>query len=106
MNDLLNIGYGNFVSRKRIVAIIAPGSAPIKRLRETAREEGRLIDLTQGRKTRCVLLTDTNHLVLSGVMSDTVAQRYENQDEPIINDGINGIEPSLEEPPHTGSLLK
>ena len=75
-SELLNIGFGNYVHKDKVLAIMAPSSAPMKRLRELAREEGRLVDLTEGRKTRCLLLMETNHLILSGVMSETVAQRF------------------------------
>jgi regulator of extracellular matrix RemA (YlzA/DUF370 family) len=73
---LVNIGFGNSVVSKRIVAIISPSAAPIKRLRDEAREEKRLIDATQGRKTRSVIITDSNHVILSAVQSETIAQRF------------------------------
>ena len=70
---LINIGFGNSV---RVVAIISPNAAPIKRLRDEAREEKRLIDATQGRKTRSVIVTDSNHVILSAIQSETIAQRF------------------------------
>ena len=73
---LLNIGFGNSVVSDRIVAILTPASSPMKRLREEARDGKRLIDATQGRKTRSIILTDSNHVILSSIMSETVAQRY------------------------------
>jgi regulator of extracellular matrix RemA (YlzA/DUF370 family) len=73
---LVNIGFGNSVVSRRIVAIISPNAAPIKRLRDEAREEKRLIDATQGRKTRSVIITDSNHVILSAIQSDTLAQRF------------------------------
>jgi extracellular matrix regulatory protein A len=73
---LLNIGFGNSVVSDRIVAILTPTSSPMKRLREEARDGKRLIDATQGRKTRSIILTDSNHVILSSIMSETVAQRY------------------------------
>jgi len=73
---LLNIGFGNSVVSRRIVAIISPSAAPIKRLRDEAKEEKRLIDATQGRRTRSVIITDSNHVILSAIQSETVAQRY------------------------------
>jgi regulator of extracellular matrix RemA (YlzA/DUF370 family) len=84
---LLNIGFGNSVVSDRIVAILTPASAPMKRLREEARDGKRLIDATQGRKTRSIILTDSNHVILSSIMSETVAQRYTSdgngkEDEP------------------------
>ncbi|MDY7035884.1 MAG: DUF370 domain-containing protein [Thermodesulfobacteriota bacterium] len=73
---LVNIGFGNSVVSRRIIAIISPNAAPIKRLRDEAREEKRLIDATQGRKTRSVLITDSNHVILSAIQSETIAQRF------------------------------
>ncbi|HIJ36883.1 MAG: DUF370 domain-containing protein [Desulfobulbaceae bacterium] len=73
---LVNIGFGNSVVSKRIIAIISPGAAPIRRLRDEARDEKRLIDATQGRRTRSVLITDSNHVILSSVQSETLAQRF------------------------------
>ena len=73
---LINVGFGNSVVSRRIVAIISPNAAPIKRLRDEAREEKRLIDTTQGRKTRSVIITDSNHVILSAIQSDTIAQRF------------------------------
>ncbi len=72
---LVNIGYGNIVAAGRVVAIVAPGAAPIRRLREDARERGKLIDATQGRKTRSVIVTDSDHVILSAVQSETLADR-------------------------------
>jgi len=73
---LLNIGFGNSVVTDRVVAIVAPGSAPMKRLREEAKKEKRLVDATQGRKTRSIVITDSNHIVLSAVQAETIAQRF------------------------------
>jgi hypothetical protein len=73
---LVNIGFGNSVVSNRVIAIIAPSAAPIKRLRDEAREEKRLIDATQGRKTRSVIITDSNHVILSAIQADTIAQRF------------------------------
>ena len=75
-HNLVNVGFGNSVVSRRIVAIIAPSAAPIKRLRDEAREEKRLIDATQGRKTRSVIITDSNHVILSAIQSETIAQRF------------------------------
>lgn len=72
---LVNIGFGNMVVASRIVAIITPGSAPMKRLKEEARQHGKLLDATQGRKTRAVIITDSDHVILSAVQPATVAQR-------------------------------
>lgn len=73
---LLNVGFGNFVVSTRVVAIVSPTSSPMRRLREDARQEGRLIDATQGRKTRSIIITDSNHLVLSAIQAETVGQRF------------------------------
>ncbi len=72
---LLNIGFGNLVLASRVVAVINPSSAPMRRLREEAKDEGRLIDATQGRKTRSIIVTDSNHVILSAVQAETIAQR-------------------------------
>jgi hypothetical protein len=72
---LLNVGYGNVVLSSRVVAVVAPGAAPIRRLREEARQRGKLIDATEGRKTRSVIVTDSDHVILSAVHLDTVSQR-------------------------------
>lgn len=73
--DLLNIGYGNMVAASRVVAILTPGSAPMKRLRDEARKASRLIDATQGKRTRSIIVTDSNHVILSAFMAETIAQR-------------------------------
>ncbi|MDD2997454.1 MAG: DUF370 domain-containing protein [Erysipelotrichia bacterium] len=72
---LLNIGFGNVVVADRIVAIVSPGSAPIKRLKEDAKEQGRLIDATYGRKTRAIIVTESNHVILSAINPETAAMR-------------------------------
>lgn len=74
---LLNIGFGNSVVSSRVVAIVNPGSSPMRRLREDARAGNRLIDATQGRKTRSLIITDSNHVILSAVQTETMAQRLE-----------------------------
>lgn len=75
--NLLNIGFGNTVVAERIVAIVGPASAPMKRLKDEAREENRLIDATHGRRTRAVIVTDSNHVILSAIQAETIAQRFE-----------------------------
>ena len=72
---LLNIGFGNIVPISRIIAIVSPESAPIKRLIQEAREAGRLIDATYGRRTRAVIIVDSDHVILSAVQPETVAHR-------------------------------
>ncbi len=85
---LVHIGFGNMLVSERIVAIVHPSSAPIKRLKEEAREDGRLIDATQGRKTRAVLITDSNHVVLSAIQPETIVNRYEEEgDDEKTNEG-------------------
>jgi len=72
---LINIGFGNIVSANRVIAIISPESAPIKRVINEARERGMLIDATYGRRTRAVIVTDSEHVILSAVQPETVANR-------------------------------
>ena len=72
---LINIGYGNSVAAERIISIISPESAPIKRLIAEARERGQLVDAHYGRGTRAVLVIDSGHVVLSAIQPETVAQR-------------------------------
>ena len=74
---LLNVGFGNMVTAGRIVAVIAPDSAPVKRLVQEARDESHLIDATAGRRTRAVLMMDTGHVVLSAVQPETIAGRLQ-----------------------------
>jgi len=77
MNKLVHIGFGNVVVASRIIAIIHPDSSPVKRLKDEARERGQLVDATQGRKTRAVILTDSNHVILSAIQPETIANRFE-----------------------------
>ena len=72
---MLNIGYGNLVVAARVVAIVSPQSAPMRRLREEATGRGKLVDATQGRRTRSILVTDSDHVVLSAVNPETIAAR-------------------------------
>lgn len=73
---LLNIGFGNTVIAERVVAIAMPNSAPMKRLKDEAKEDRRLIDATQGRRTRAIIILDSNHVVLSAIQAETISQRY------------------------------
>ncbi len=75
---LINIGFSNVVSTSRIIAIVAPGSSPIKRMREEASERGKLIDATQGRRTRAIIITDSDHIILSALHVETITQRFKN----------------------------
>ena len=72
---LLNIGFGNTVLVNRVVAIVSPASAPMKRLKEDAKLANKLIDATMGRRTRSIIITDSDHIILSGVQAETIAQR-------------------------------
>ena len=86
---LINIGFGNMVSASRLVAIVSPDSSPIKRIIQDARDRGSLIDATYGRRTRAVLMTDSDHVILSAVQPETVANRivdYADDEEEIEND--------------------
>ena len=78
---LINIGFGNIVSANRIVAIVSPESAPIKRIIQEARDGERLIDATYGRRTRAVIIMDSDHVILSAVQPETVAHRVEDDDD-------------------------
>ena len=78
---LINIGFGNIVSANRIVAIVSPESAPIKRIIQEARDGERLIDATYGRRTRAVIIMDSDHVILSAVQPETVAHRVDDDDD-------------------------
>ena len=77
MPKLLSVGLGNFVMPNRIVTIVNPASSPMRRLREDAKQAGRLVDATQGRKTRSIIITDSNHVILSSILADTLLARLE-----------------------------
>ena len=77
---LISIGHGNILAANRIVAIISPDSAPVKRIIQESRERGTLIDATYGRRTRAVVITDSGHVVLSAVQPETLANRYHNRE--------------------------
>ena len=74
---LLNIGFGGTVVADRVVAIVSPNSAPMKRLKDEAKEDRRLVDATHGRRTRSIIVMDSNHIVLSAIQAETISQRYE-----------------------------
>lgn len=76
-HKLVHIGFGNMAVANRVVAIISPSSAPIKRLREEAREAGFLVDATQGRKTRAILVMDSKHVIISAIQPETISARFE-----------------------------
>ncbi len=73
---LLNVGFGSTVVAERVVAILPPNSAPMKRLKDEARDDRRLVDATHGRKTRAVVILDSNHIILSAVQAETISLRY------------------------------
>jgi regulator of extracellular matrix RemA (YlzA/DUF370 family) len=75
--NLVNIGFGNIIAANRVIAIVSPESAPIKRIIQEARERGMLIDATYGRRTRAVIITDSDHVVLSAIQPETVSHRLE-----------------------------
>jgi len=83
---LLNLGYGNLVVASRVVAIVTPQTSPMKRLREEAATRGKLVDVTQGRRTRSIIVTDSDHVILSAINPDTVASR-------LIADGAAALGP-------------
>ena len=73
---ILDLGFGNSVVAKKVVALLSPGSSPMKRLKDEAKEEKRLIDVTHGRKTRGVVVTESNHIILSSIHVDTLSNRF------------------------------
>ncbi|WP_010247835.1 extracellular matrix/biofilm regulator RemA [Acetivibrio cellulolyticus] len=81
---LINIGFGNIVSASRLVAIVSPESAPIKRIIQEARERGMLVDATYGRRTRAVIITDSDHIILSAVQPETVAHRLNSKETEVV----------------------
>ncbi len=83
---LVNIGFGNMVSAGRLVALVTPESAPVKRIIQEARDRGSLIDATCGRRTRTVLVMDSDHVVLSAVAPETVCARFDNNTTEVSND--------------------
>ncbi len=74
--ELLNLGFGSTVVARRVVTILAPNSSPMKRLKDEAKDERRLIDATHGRKTRAMVVTDSNHVILSAIQAETLSQRF------------------------------
>ncbi len=73
---LINLGFGNMVVASRVVAVLTPASAPMKRVKKVAKEDRKLIDATHGRKTRAIIVTDSDHVILSAVQPETIAQRF------------------------------
>ena len=86
----INIGYGNMVAVDRVVALVSPDSAPIKRLIQSAKDDGRAIDVTCGRRARAVIITDSEHVILSAIQAETIAGRLDSgeavTDDPVDDD--------------------
>ncbi len=74
--NLLNIGFGSTAVADRVIAIVSPNSAPMKRLKDEAKKEQRLIDATHGRRTRSIIIMDSNHIILSAIQAETISQRF------------------------------
>ena len=96
---LINVGFGNIVSASKIVAIVSPESAPIKRIIQEARERGTLIDATYGRRTRAVIVTESDHVVLSALQPATIAHRLSKKDSGHAPDTEADPDINLEEEP-------
>ena len=79
MARFINVGFGNIVNAEKIVAVVSPDAAPIKRMVQNAREEGRIIDATQGRRTKAVMVTEDSYLVLSALQPDTIGRRVHSE---------------------------
>ena len=77
----INIGFGNMVAAERVVAVVSPDSAPIKRLMQDAKDSGRAIDVTCGKRTRAVIITDSEHVIFSAFQSETISNRLSDRDE-------------------------
>ena len=88
---LINIGFGNMVSAAKLVAIVSPESAPVKRIVQEAKEKGTVIDATQGRRTRAVIIMDSDHVVLSALLPETIANRltYKDEDDKRLLNNLN-----------------
>ena len=86
---LINIGFGNMLSSAKIVAIVSPESAPSKRIVQEAKDKGSIIDATQGRRTRAVIITDSDHVVLSALQPETIANRLNDKDDDFEELNIN-----------------
>lgn len=83
---LVNIGFGNLVNSQRVLAVVSPESAPIKRIIQNAKDSGKLIDVTQGRKTMSVIFTDSEHIILSYIKTDKLSERFQNSDLSLTED--------------------
>ena len=83
---LINIGFGSLVSAQRVLAVVAPESAPIKRVMQEAKERGMLIDASYGRKTKAVIIMDTDHVILSAIPPETIAKRMSDKEGEVYKD--------------------
>ncbi len=86
---LINIGFGNMINAQRLVAIVSPDSAPIKRIIQECKERGTLIDATQGRRTRAVIIMDSDHVILTYLQCETVANRLDSEQGEICEEDVN-----------------
>ncbi len=86
---LINIGFGNMINAQRLVAIVSPDSAPIKRIIQECKERGTLIDATQGRRTRAVIIMDSDHVILTYLQCETVANRLDSEQDEICEEDAN-----------------
>ena len=91
MNKLIHIGFGNIVNAEKIIAVVSPDSAPVKRLVQKAREEGNVIDATQGRKTKAVLVMENSQIVLSALLPETISGRAQDGKTASDSEGGNGL---------------
>ena len=83
----INIGFGNMVAVDRVITLVSPDSAPVKRIIQDAKDEGRAIDVTCGRRTRAVIITDSDHVILSAIQAETIANRLDSGDD--VDDGLD-----------------
>jgi regulator of extracellular matrix RemA (YlzA/DUF370 family) len=95
---LLNLGFGNVVPKGRVVAIVSPASAPMKRLKDQARDAGKLVDATQGRRTRSIVVTDSDHVILSAIQAETVSARFASDTPDLSGDETSEREESADGP--------
>ena len=79
----INVGFGNMVAAERVIALASPDSAPVKRLIQDAKDDGRAIDVTCGRRTRSVIITDSEHVILSAIQTETIANRLDDKDDTV-----------------------
>ena len=84
----INVGFGNMVAAERVVALASPDSAPVKRLIQDAKDDGRAIDVTCGRRTRSVIITDSEHVILSAIQTETIANRLDDKDDTVDEESL------------------